>query len=105
MVELKENGKLKGTITRYSSGYSAYLKRKAIKKFNTVDEYVEDLNGMLEYCRNFFAENPGIELEEYDPSKKILTHWGQVYDIDQLMEHAIVHVLKHRRQIQRFLSS
>jgi hypothetical protein len=50
-------------------------------------------------------EHPNIPLEEYDPSKKILTHWGQVYDIDQMMEHAIVHVLKHRRQIQRFLSS
>jgi len=79
--------------------------RRAKQFFENANEYVEDLNGMLEYCRNFFAENPGIELEEYDPSKKILTNWGQVYDIDQLMEHAIVHVLKHRRQIQRFLSS
>jgi len=79
--------------------------RRAKQFFENADEYVEDLNGMLENCRNFFTENPGIELEEYDPSKKILTHWGQVYDIDQLMEHAIVHVLKHRRQIQRFLSS
>ena len=79
--------------------------RRAKQLFENADEYVEDLNGMLENCRNFFTENPGIELEEYDPSKKILTNWGQVYDIDQLMEHAIVHVLKHRRQIQRFLSS
>jgi len=79
--------------------------RRAKLFFENADEYIEDLNGMFEYCRNLFAENPGIELEEYDPSKKILTHWGQVYDIDQLMEHAIVHVLKHRRQIQRFLSS
>src|SRR5689334_22684302 len=66
-------------------------------------DYIEELNGMFSYCENFFLENAAIELEEYDPSKKILTHWGQVYDIDQLMEHAIVHVLKHRRQIQRSL--
>ena len=52
----------------------------------------------------FFEEHPNIPLEEYDPSKKILMHWGQLYDIDQLMEHAIVHILKHRRQIQRFVS-
>lgn len=30
--------------------------------------------------------------------------WGPVYDFEQLFEHAIVHVLRHRRQIQRFLT-
>lgn len=29
--------------------------------------------------------------------------WGQTYDFEQLFEHAIVHVLRHRRQIERFL--
>jgi len=29
--------------------------------------------------------------------------WGPVYDLEQLFEHAIVHVLRHRRQIERFL--
>lgn len=28
---------------------------------------------------------------------------GQTYDFEQLFEHAIVHVLRHRRQIERFL--
>ena len=31
------------------------------------------------------------------------TRWGVLYNIDQLFEHAIVHVLKHRRQIEKFL--
>ncbi len=78
--------------------------RRPKKLFENANDYIEELNGMFDDCRHLFLENPGIELEEYDPSKKIQTHWGQVYDIDQLMEHAIVHVLKHRRQIQRFLS-
>jgi len=42
-LTLNTNGKLTGTITNYSRGYEAFLKRKAIKKFNSVDEYVEDL--------------------------------------------------------------
>jgi uncharacterized damage-inducible protein DinB len=29
--------------------------------------------------------------------------WGVVYDFEQLFEHAIVHVHRHRRQIERFL--
>ena len=78
--------------------------RRSKHLFENADEYIEDLNGMFDYCEDFFIAHPDIQLEEYDPSKKILTHWGQVYDLDQMMEHAIVHVLKHRRQIQRFLS-
>jgi len=29
------------------------------------------------------------------------SRWGQRYDLEQLLEHAIVHVLRHRRQIER----
>jgi hypothetical protein len=29
--------------------------------------------------------------------------WGVTYDFEQLFEHGIVHVLRHRRQIERFL--
>lgn len=43
-LTLLDNGKLKGTIINYYKGYDAYEKRKAIKKFNTVDEYVEDFD-------------------------------------------------------------
>ncbi|MGI4022418.1 MAG: transglutaminase domain-containing protein [Janthinobacterium lividum] len=44
VLELNENGKMTGTITNYSIGYEAYNKRKKIKKFNTTDEYVENLD-------------------------------------------------------------
>lgn len=46
-VTLQQDGKLKGTLTNYSSGYEAYKRRIAIKKFNSVDEYVENLNSRL----------------------------------------------------------
>jgi uncharacterized damage-inducible protein DinB len=31
------------------------------------------------------------------------TGWGVRYDAEQLLEHAIVHVLRHRRQIEKFM--
>lgn len=46
-LTLQDDGKLKGTFVTYSTGYDAYEKRKAIKKFNTIDEYVENLEGSL----------------------------------------------------------
>lgn len=42
-LALNTNGKLTGTITHYSKGYAAYQQRTAIKKFNSIDEYVENL--------------------------------------------------------------
>jgi uncharacterized damage-inducible protein DinB len=35
---------------------------------------------------------------------QIRSRWGAIYDLEQLLEHAIVHVLRHRRQIERFLT-
>jgi hypothetical protein len=46
---LQNDGKITGTITHYSVGYEAYEKRKAIKKFNSVDEYIEDLANKARY--------------------------------------------------------
>jgi hypothetical protein len=35
----------------------------------------------------------------------IEARWGPRYDLEQLLEHAIVHVLRHRRQIDKFLAA
>ena len=58
---------------------------------------------MFKYTENVFNNYPDIKLEENDASKKMLVSWGQQYNVEQLMEHAIVHILRHRRQIERFL--
>ncbi|HEY4195870.1 MAG TPA: transglutaminase-like domain-containing protein, partial [Mucilaginibacter sp.] len=42
-LTLQDDGKMKGKIVRYSSGYSGYLRRTEIKKFNSVNEYVENI--------------------------------------------------------------
>ena len=50
-LTLQSNGKLKGTIITYSSGYEGYEKRNVIKKFNTTDEYVENLDERMTKIR------------------------------------------------------
>jgi len=41
-LTLHNDGKINGKLIQYSSGYAAYLKREAIKGFNTIDEYIEN---------------------------------------------------------------
>ncbi|MXV15320.1 DUF3857 domain-containing protein [Hufsiella ginkgonis] len=43
-LTINDNGKITGALKCYSKGYEAYNKRRAIKKFNSVEEYVENLD-------------------------------------------------------------
>ena len=36
---------------------------------------------------------------------KIISRYSPQYDLEQMMEHAIVHILRHRRQIEKFAAS
>jgi hypothetical protein len=35
---------------------------------------------------------------------KMIVRWGPQYDLEQLLEHAIVHILRHRRQLEKFIA-
>ena len=95
-----------------SSGYSYAGYIRKLKKINdnrpgkvlrlSVAEYQEDLENLVAYTSQTFETIEDDELEEFDEDKKIKTSWSQVYDIEQMMEHAVVHVLRHRRQIEKF---
>jgi chromosomal replication initiation ATPase DnaA len=69
---------------------------------STIKQYLEDLTSVFTFTEDIFREIKDNELEEFDESLKIKTRWGQLYDIEQITEHAIVHILRHRRQIEKF---
>lgn len=71
-------------------------------KYSTTEEYKSALKEMFEFNEQLFFDYPNLELCENNPNKKINVRWGQNYDVEQLLEHAIVHILRHRRQIERF---
>ncbi len=73
------------------------------EKFETIQEYSKELDKMFQMNVKLFEDYPDLALEENDASKKLKVAWGQLYDVEQLYEHAIVHVLRHRRQLERFL--
>jgi hypothetical protein len=102
------------TITEHlvSSGYAYinYINAKLeVAKFTYVSTIsdtssgVHELNAMLKFTevsleKILHLENEEIEHWRYD------TSWGVLFDFEQIMEHAIVHIMRHRRQIQEFLS-
>lgn len=60
------------------------------------------LTKMLAYTIETFAGRWEMTDEEMD-DVIINTRWGVAYNIEQLLEHATVHVLRHRRQFDKFL--
>ena len=73
------------------------------KPLETIFDYQNALIDMFKYNTKFFKKNADIALTEKDEDKKIKMKWKQTYSVEQLIEHAIVHILRHRRQIERLL--
>ena len=64
-------------------------------------ESLEEFDRMLEYTVATLDdkwEMPDDQIE----AVSMTVHWGPTYDLEQLLEHAIVHILRHRRQIDRW---
>ncbi|MES2418378.1 MAG: DinB family protein [Bacteroidota bacterium] len=112
-LDCRSIGAILAHVIHSGYGYTVYIENSiGLNKTRpdkavliTAAQYIDQLNSMFDYCKNFFKQYPAIELEEKEHSKKIQVNWGQVYNIEQLLEHAIVHVLRHRRQIAKFASA
>jgi uncharacterized damage-inducible protein DinB len=63
------------------------------------DEF-EKLKEQVTFTLNLLTDDM---LEQNDTGKKIITDWYQSYDIEQLLEHSIVHCFRHHIQIQKFI--
>jgi uncharacterized damage-inducible protein DinB len=60
------------------------------------------LRAMLDYMIATLEKHWDLSDSESN-AMQMRVRWGVTYDFEQLFEHAIVHVLRHRRQIERFL--
>ena len=97
-------------VVRAGYGYASYIREAFGEEPNRPDlplgkrqEALDRLEVMLAYT-SATLEGKWEMSDEQITSVKMRTVWGVVYDLEQLLEHAIVHILRHRRQIERFLT-
>ena len=98
-------------VVRSAFGYATYIRKhhgeiidfRQSKICDTIAEYAAELDAAFSFTEKTFEAYPDIQLEAFESEQKMRVRWGQLYDAEQIMEHAIVHVLRHRRQIERFL--
>jgi uncharacterized damage-inducible protein DinB len=65
-------------------------------------EGIMEIDKMLDYTQSSLKHILHFENAEIE-TWKFESRWDVIYDFEQLMEHAIVHILRHRRQIENFL--
>jgi uncharacterized damage-inducible protein DinB len=101
LAHVVRSGYTYAIVINSSKGPMAPMRDRVYRK--RAADFMTDLDAMFAFNVASLSQFQDAELEEYDMDKKLLVPWGQRYDIEQLMEHAIVHILRHRRQIERFL--
>jgi uncharacterized damage-inducible protein DinB len=78
-----------------------WMERKENYELYTPEIACRELDNMLQYTSDSLADKTELSFDEM-VNNVITTHWGQKYDFEQMLEHAIVHILRHRRQIEIF---
>lgn len=74
------------------------------QEITTPQKGIEEIDRMLAYTQASLDEicyKTNTEIAQW----KFETRWNVTYDFEQLMEHAIVHFLRHRRQIENMITT
>lgn len=96
-------------VVRAGYGYANYIRNSfSIGSTSSATEplsrevAITELEAMLDYTAQTLDGKWEMTDEEID-GIRIHSRWGVEYTLEQWLEHAIVHILRHRRQIERFL--
>jgi uncharacterized damage-inducible protein DinB len=96
-------------VVRSGYGYADYIREKlAISstrpqpRLLSRREALAQLEAVLQYTRETLEGKWEMSEAEIE-SIVIKTRWGAVFDPDGLLEHAVMHILRHRRQLEKFI--
>jgi uncharacterized damage-inducible protein DinB len=96
-------------VVRAGYGYADYIREqfsiassRPQPKLLSRQESLEQLDAALRYTAQTLEGKWEMSDEEISGTV-IKSRWGAVYDVEGLLEHAIVHILRHRRQVEKFI--
>ena len=96
-------------VVRAGYGYANYMrtywKQEPIVRWDQPLPHAEVTSALRQALTYMVETLEGHwEMSEKEANEmKMTARWGPTYDFESLFEHAIVHVLRHRRQIDKFL--
>src|SRR3972149_8813102 len=69
------------------------------------EEAINEIRKMIVFNIHNLYELNREKIEENMFSLKFITRWREEFNFEQILEHAIVHVLRHRRQVGKFIAA
>jgi len=75
--------------------------RKKEVDVSSIETARTELDALLKHSEERLTPKVNITDDEII-NNIIKSPWGQNFDIDQLLEHAVMHIIRHRRQIEIF---
>ena len=75
--------------------------RKKQVDVSSIETACAELDALLQHSEERLSPKVNITDEEII-NNIIKSPWGQTFDMDQLLEHAVMHIIRHRRQIEIF---
>ena len=102
-------------VIRSGYGYANYVLNALgiIVDFPKADEMtiekaedaINEIREMMKYnIHNLYNMNRE-KVEANMHSIKFTTRWKEEHNFEQILEHAVVHVLRHRRQVEKFIAA
>ncbi len=98
-------------VTNSGYGYANYIrdwfsisKNSPERRLLLQNDFFTEFDKMLSYTSETL-EGKWESSDEEIMKVKIVVRWGPQYDLEQLLEHAVVHILRHRRQIEKFVAA
>ena len=98
-------------VTNSGYGYANYIrdwfsipKNSPERRLLSQKIFFTEFDKMLSYTSKTL-EGKWKYSDEEIMKVKMIVRWGPQYDLEQLLEHAVVHILRHRRQIEKFAAS
>jgi hypothetical protein len=97
-------------VVRAGYGYVGYMRSALGTEFQRpefeVDTPADGIRHLVAMaaCTAATFEDRWTLPDEVIEAARIQSRWGPVFNLEQMFEHAIVHVLRHRRQLERFLT-
>jgi uncharacterized damage-inducible protein DinB len=96
-------------VVRAGYGYADYIREqfsiasaRPQNELLSLPRSLEQLDAALRYTVQTLDGR--WEMADEEISRTVIkSRWGVVYNVEGLMEHAIVHILRHRRQIEKFI--
>ena len=98
-------------VTNSGYGYANYIrdwfsiqKNSPERRLLSQNDFFIEFDKMLSY-NSETLEGKWEYSDEEIMKVKMIVRWGPQYDLEQLLEHAVVHILRHRRQIEKFAAA